>query len=101
MCEQVLGIEPASEDEKPKSHTSQAQKWALNLAAARQYHEREGHLKVLRKHVETIAVGGSDGEGQEERAIKLGAWVGNQRSRAATLTPERVRQLSQAGMRWA
>ncbi|OEJ37115.1 hypothetical protein AR457_34445 [Streptomyces agglomeratus] len=35
MCEQVLGIEPATEDEKPKLRTSQAQKWALHLAAAR------------------------------------------------------------------
>ncbi|MDX3772437.1 MULTISPECIES: helicase associated domain-containing protein [unclassified Streptomyces] len=32
--------------------------------------------------------------------IRLGAWVGNQRSRAATLTPERVEELSQVGMRW-
>ncbi|MGJ5992196.1 helicase associated domain-containing protein [Streptomyces acidiscabies] len=32
--------------------------------------------------------------------MKLGAWVGNQRSRAAMLTPERVEQLSTIGMRW-
>ncbi|MFE5091870.1 helicase associated domain-containing protein [Streptomyces sp. NPDC056638] len=31
--------------------------------------------------------------------LRLGAWVGNQRSRAATLTPERVEQLSKIGMR--
>ncbi len=59
----VLGIEPASEDEKPKPRTSQADKWAMHLAA-RQYFEREGHLQVPRKHVETI-VSGSDGEDQE------------------------------------
>ncbi|MEU7038856.1 Helicase associated domain protein [Streptomyces sp. NPDC046237] len=95
MCEQVLGIEPASEDEKPKRRT-QADKWALNYEAARQFYEREGHLQVPRKHVERIV-----GEDQEEREHKLGAWIGNQRSRAATLTPERMEQLSAIGMRWS
>ncbi|MEV4950034.1 Helicase associated domain protein [Streptomyces sp. NPDC053755] len=95
MCEQVLGIEPASEDEKPKRRT-QADKWAMNYEAAKQFYEREGHLRVPRKHVETIVVR----EDQEEREHKLGAWIGNQRSRAATLTPERMEQLSAIGMRW-
>ncbi|MFB9574328.1 helicase associated domain-containing protein [Streptomyces yanii] len=35
------------------------------------------------------------------RELRLGAWIGNQRNRAATLTPERIEQLSQIGMRWA
>ncbi|MYW32199.1 DEAD/DEAH box helicase [Streptomyces sp. SID2119] len=96
MCEQVLGIEPASEDEKPKRRT-QADKWAMNYEAARQFYEREGHLQVPRKHVERI-VGGED---QEEREHKLGAWIGNQRSRASTLTPERMELLSAIGMRWS
>ncbi|MGW3642430.1 helicase associated domain-containing protein [Streptomyces sp. NPDC005166] len=100
MCEQVLGIEPAGEDEKPRPRASQAEKWALHLTAAHQFYEREGHLRVPRKHVETIVVGGDGNEDQEAREIRLGAWVGNQRSRAATLTPERVEQLSQVGMRW-
>ncbi|MFF1667629.1 Helicase associated domain protein [Streptomyces sp. NPDC056154] len=30
MCEQVLGIEPGSEDEKPKPRRTQADKWAMN-----------------------------------------------------------------------
>ncbi|MGY3341155.1 hypothetical protein ACVW0K_007348, partial [Streptomyces filamentosus] len=97
MCEQVLGIEPASEDEKPKPRRTQADKWALNYEAAKQFYEREGHLQVPRKHVERI-VGGED---QEEREHKLGAWIGNQRSRAATLTPERIELLSAIGMRWS
>jgi hypothetical protein len=95
MCEQVLGIEPATEDEKPKPRRTQADKWAMNFAAAKQYYEREGHLRVPRKHVERIV-----GEDQEEREYRLGAWIGNQRSRAAPLTPERVEQLSAIGMRW-
>ncbi|MFI8371981.1 helicase associated domain-containing protein [Streptomyces sp. NPDC085466] len=41
------------------------------------------------------------GEDQEEREHKLGAWIGNQRSRAATLTPERMELLSAIAMRWS
>ncbi|WP_406320036.1 Helicase associated domain protein [Streptomyces sp. NBC_01637] len=106
MLEHILGITPASEDEKPKPRTSQADKWALHLTAATQYYEREGHLRVPRKHVETLTIGGpSDGDGegqkqQEQRDIKLGAWINNQRTRATTLSPERVEQLSTIGMRW-
>ncbi|MFE0686432.1 Helicase associated domain protein [Streptomyces sp. NPDC058961] len=95
MCEHILGITPAGEDEKPK-HRTQADKWALNYQAARQFHEREGHLQVPRKHIETV-----HSEGGEELQQRLGAWINNQRSRAATLTPERMEQLSAIGMRWA
>jgi hypothetical protein len=105
MCEHVLGITPAAEDEKPPPRRSQADKWALNYEAAKQFYEREGHLRVPRKHVERIAVGGdgsgSSSEGQEVRELRLGAWIGNQRSRAATLSPERMELLSAIGMRWA
>ncbi|MZE72655.1 DEAD/DEAH box helicase [Streptomyces sp. SID5789] len=96
MCEQVLGIEPASEDEKPPPRRTQADKWAMNYEAAKQFYEREGHLQVPRKHVERIVR-----EGQEEREYRLGSWIGNQRSRASTLTPERMELLSAIGMRWS
>ncbi|WP_435243585.1 Helicase associated domain protein [Streptomyces cucumeris] len=101
MCEQILGITPATEDEKPKPRRTQADKWAMHYEAARQFYEREGHLRVPRKHVERIVVGDGNGEDQEERELRLGAWIGNQRSRAATLSSERVEQLSKVGMRWA
>ncbi|MFC9280159.1 Helicase associated domain protein [Streptomyces collinus] len=105
MLEHILGIEPAAEEEKPEPRRSQADKWALNLAAATQYYQREGHLRVPRSHLETIVIGGgkdggSDGEDAEEHHLRLGAWVSNQRSRAAALAPERVEQLSTIGMRW-
>ncbi|MET9296650.1 Helicase associated domain protein [Streptomyces sp. NPDC003077] len=100
LGEHVLGIEPATEEEKPQPRRTQADKWAMNYEAARQFYEREGHLRVPRKHVETITVGGDEGEGQEVRELKLGAWIGNQRSRAATLPPERAERLSAIGMRW-
>jgi superfamily II DNA or RNA helicase len=96
LCEQVLGITPASEEEKPPPRRTQADKWAMNYEAARQFYEREGHLQVPRKWVERVV-----GEDQEVREHKLGAWIGNQRSRAATLTPERVELLSAIGMRWS
>ncbi|MGW3684488.1 helicase associated domain-containing protein [Streptomyces prasinus] len=108
MCEHILGIEPAREDEKPKPRTSQADKWAMNYQAARQFYEREGHLCVPREHIERIIIDGGygsrDGEsrgGQEAREVRFGAWVGNQRSRAATLSPDRIEQLAAIGMRWA
>ncbi|MFF0836736.1 Helicase associated domain protein [Streptomyces sp. NPDC003344] len=108
MLQHILGIEPTAETEKPAPRRSQADKWALNYEAARQFYEREGHLRVPRKHIERIAVGGGENRGRygedggqrEEREIKLGAWIGNQRSRAATLSPERVEQLAAIGMRW-
>ncbi|MFI9549779.1 Helicase associated domain protein [Streptomyces sp. NPDC052016] len=95
-CEHILGIEPATEDEKPKPRRTQADKWAMNFAAAKQFYEREGHLRVPRKHIERIV-----DKDQEQRELRLGAWVSNQRSRAATLSPERMEQLSNIGMRWA
>jgi superfamily II DNA or RNA helicase len=101
MCEHILGIQPAAEDEKPRPRRTQADKWALNYAAAKLFYEREGHLRVPRKHIERIAVGGDgSSQDQDERQIRLGAWISNQRSRAATLTPERIEQLTAIGMRW-
>jgi superfamily II DNA or RNA helicase len=96
MCEQVLGITPATEDEKPKARRTQADKWAANLAAAAQFYEREGHLIVPRKHVETVL-----SEEGWELQFRLGAWISNQRSRAASLPPERMEELSRIGMRWS
>ncbi|MFF4227396.1 Helicase associated domain protein [Streptomyces abikoensis] len=95
MLEHILGITPAAEDEKPKPRRTQADKWAANLAAATQFYEREGHLNVPRKHVETVL-----SEDGWELQFRLGAWVSNQRSRAATLSPDRIDQLSAIGMRW-
>ncbi|MFF6771949.1 helicase associated domain-containing protein [Streptomyces sp. NPDC012637] len=95
MCEQVLGITPANEEEKPPPRRTQADKWAMYYQAAKQYYQREGHLWVPRKHIERIV-----SVDQEERELRLGAWISNQRNRAATLTPDRIELLSQIGMRW-
>ncbi|WP_189908789.1 DEAD/DEAH box helicase [Streptomyces capillispiralis] len=96
MCAHILGIQPAGEEERPTPRTSQADKWAVNYAAAKQFYEREEHLRVPRKHIERIIAG----KDQEQREIRLGAWIANQRSRAATLSPKRTEQLSAINMRW-
>ncbi|MEU9015768.1 helicase associated domain-containing protein [Streptomyces sp. NPDC048479] len=70
---------------------TRAEMRAQNLAAARQYHEREGHLEVPRSHTEHFG-----GE-----TVRLGSWVSQQRVKAAKLLPERVADLSALGMRWA
>ncbi|MCX5338475.1 DEAD/DEAH box helicase [Streptomyces sp. NBC_00140] len=69
---------------------SQDDRWAANLAAARQFHAREGHLQPARKHVEIV-----DGE-----EIKLGSFLDNTRRRAAKLPAERRADLDALGMRW-
>ena len=42
MLEMMLDIGPADPDERPQATRTQADKWAANLAAARQFHAREG-----------------------------------------------------------
>ncbi|MFH8446893.1 hypothetical protein ACH4D3_37505 [Streptomyces sp. NPDC018026] len=88
MCEQVFGIGPATEDEKPKPRRTQADKWAMHTrppgssTSAKDTSDPEGARRTM------------VGEDQEDRKHKLGAWIGNQRSRAATLTPELMELLS-------
>ncbi|MFQ6198838.1 Helicase associated domain protein [Streptomyces sp. NPDC000405] len=103
MLENVLGLTPAGEDERPVKRT-QEDKWALNLRAAQQYHAREGHLKVPRKHVEHLepegGPAGTQGGAEEPVAIKLGMVLDNIRKRAGKLTAQRHTDLNALGMRW-
>ncbi|WP_316785082.1 helicase associated domain-containing protein [Streptomyces sasae] len=96
-----VGIEPAAEGEMPAAGAPRSQnaRWAASLTAARQFHAREGHLLVPRKHLETIIVGEEADSGREE-VVKLGAWLDNARRRAAKLSPQRHAELDQLGMRW-
>uniref|UniRef100_UPI002F912005 helicase associated domain-containing protein n=1 Tax=Streptomyces sp. NBC_01592 TaxID=2975889 RepID=UPI002F912005 len=107
LLENVLGIEPAEEAERPVKRT-QDDMWALNLRAAQQYHAREGHLRVPRKHVEHLA-GAAEGtagpSGHQAGAdgvvvVKLGTWLDNVRKRAGRLTEQRRADLDHLGMRW-
>ncbi|TQJ92721.1 helicase associated domain-containing protein [Streptomyces sp. SLBN-31] len=94
------GIDPAAAGETvAPGRRSQDEWWATHLAAARQFHAREGHLRVPRKHTETIRASGG-GNGGQETVVKLGAWIDNTRRRAAKLTPQRRTDLDALGMRW-
>ncbi|MEU1564089.1 helicase associated domain-containing protein [Streptomyces mirabilis] len=97
LLDSVLGMESLTPEEtaaQPARRT-QADRWATHLAAARQFHDREGHLHVGRKHVEEIA-----GEGGEVVGLRLGGWLDNTRRRADMLTPGRRAALDELGMRW-
>ncbi|MFJ5197036.1 Helicase associated domain protein [Streptomyces sp. NPDC088394] len=107
LLENVLGIEPAGEAEQPVKRT-QDDMWALNLRAAQQFHGREGHLRVPRKHVEYlegVAEGTAGPSGHQAGAdgvvvVKLGTWLDNVRKRATKLTEQRRADLDVLGMHW-
>ncbi|MFE9790314.1 helicase associated domain-containing protein [Streptomyces goshikiensis] len=93
LLEHTLGAAPAAGAELPPPRV--AHRGGLGGApapagAARRFHERERHPRVPRTHVER-------GGGRE---FKPGSWMANQRSRAASLAPERVEALTALGMRW-
>ncbi|OEV11041.1 DEAD/DEAH box helicase [Streptomyces nanshensis] len=68
-----------------------------NLAALRQFHGREGHGKVPRKHRETILVDDGTGHAVEQR-VALGVWRSNMRTRRHTLPAELEQHLAQLGL---
>jgi hypothetical protein len=61
------------------------------MTAARQFHAREGHLRVPRQHREDV-----DGE-----LVGLGSFISNARRRAAKLSVERRAELAALGLEWA
>ncbi|WP_449352095.1 Helicase associated domain protein, partial [Streptomyces shaanxiensis] len=95
---ETIGVGPAGEDEVVVPvRRSQDDRWATNLAAARQFHAREGHLRPARKHVETVTAGG----GGQEVAVRLGAWLDNARRRVGAMSAERRAELAALGLEWA
>ncbi|MER5370868.1 helicase associated domain-containing protein [Streptomyces sp. NPDC002722] len=102
ILENTLTITPAEDNERPVKRT-QDDMWALNLAAARQFHAREGHLRVPRKHTEHLEAGALPGRQNgtdEPMVVKLGTWLDNTRKRAAKLPEQRRADLDALGMRW-
>lgn len=98
LLDSVLGLRPLTPAEaaaRPVRRT-QTDRWATHLAAARQFHAREGHLRVPRKFVEELA----GEEGESGVPVRLGGWLDNTRRRADKLTPERLAALDELGMRW-
>jgi hypothetical protein len=90
MLENMLHLSPAAPDERPPAPRTQADKWAANVRAARQFHAREGSLQVPRKHIEEV-----DG-----MPYKLGMFIDNARRRADKLSSERRAELDALEMRW-
>ncbi|MGW2240279.1 Helicase associated domain protein [Streptomyces sp. NPDC001759] len=95
-----VGVDPDEDVPARPVVRSQADRWETNLAAARQYRNREGHLHVPRKHIETISARDGAGEEDGQTVVRLGAWIDNTRRRATKLSPERRADLSELGMRW-
>ncbi|WP_331728800.1 Helicase associated domain protein (plasmid) [Streptomyces sp. NBC_00028] len=86
-----LSIDPdTTEQEVRPVRRSQDELWERNMAAARQFHAREGHLRVGRQHREDV-----DGE-----LVGLGSFISNARRRADKLSTERRDALTALGMRW-
>ncbi|WP_329404385.1 DEAD/DEAH box helicase [Streptomyces melanogenes] len=104
---EILGLEPAGPHEQPVTTPTRDDKWALNLTAARQYHAREGHLNVPRKHIERLkrpepghGPTGPQAGGDGPVEVKLGTFLDNTRRRAAKLPTQRRAELDALGMRW-
>ncbi|MFD4857717.1 helicase associated domain-containing protein [Streptomyces atratus] len=104
MLESGLGLEPGGKNERGervgRGHDA---KWALNLAAA-QFHAREGHLRVPRKHVEHLqaeaGTAGHQNGADGVVVVRLGTWIDNARRRGNNLTEQRRADLDVLGLRW-
>ncbi|MCY0946319.1 DEAD/DEAH box helicase [Streptomyces antarcticus] len=83
----ALGMTQAS---APVKRTRE-EMWAHSLKAAAQFRARVGNLDVPRSHSEQV-----DGE-----AVRLGAWISQQRVKADKLSAQRVEELSALDMRWS
>ncbi|WP_051856974.1 DEAD/DEAH box helicase [Streptomyces sp. NRRL S-1868] len=72
-----------------------ATRWEINLAAARQFKAREGHLRVPRAHTETVT--DTDGHTHE---IRLGVFRSNTRAhhKKQKLTPDQTREATDIGL---
>ncbi|MEV6080681.1 Helicase associated domain protein [Streptomyces sp. NPDC052069] len=103
ILEHTLGLSPVVEAERPVTRTQDAA-WAVNLAAAQQFHGREGHLRAPRKHVEHVetdgALAGRQNGADGVVTVRLGTWLDNIRKRADKLTEQRRAELDRLGMRW-
>ncbi|MGW1847425.1 helicase associated domain-containing protein [Streptomyces sp. NPDC001966] len=102
LPENTLGLRAAGDGVRLVRRTQDTM-WALNLAAARQFHAREGHLRVPRKHVEhpletEDALSGRQGGADGPVVVKLGTWLDNARKRAAKLPEQRRADLEQASL---
>ncbi len=87
MLTGVLRFKPPTVPRK----VNRAEQRKVNLAAARQFHAREGHLDVPRTHREVV-------DGTE---VGLGSWINNTRARQASQPADLQDALTALGMRWS
>ncbi|WP_435059646.1 Helicase associated domain protein [Streptomyces sp. bgisy060] len=72
---------------------AEASNWERHLTAARQYQEREGHMRIPRAHCETVV----DAAGVHH-VLKLGVWRSNTRSRRAKLPKQQYEEAASLGL---
>ncbi|MFE9341349.1 Helicase associated domain protein [Streptomyces sp. NPDC007063] len=92
----TLGITPAPAGRsRPLRWCPAGRRGVINLAAARQFKSREGHLRVPRGHTETI----TDTEGHEFH-IRLGVFRSNTRShhKKQKLNPDQAHEAHEIGL---
>jgi superfamily II DNA or RNA helicase len=97
-----LGVQPLeapspapSAERAAKGPTKAQQAFQRGLTALTQWVEREGtNRPVPRGHSEQIKVDGQD------REVRLGVWVSNQKSRRDKLTAGQLAQLAKIGIDW-
>ncbi len=63
-----------------------AEQWEEGFAALQKFYKREGHCRVPQRH--------------QEFGLKLGSWVGTQRVRKESLTPDQIKRLDNLGFSW-
>ncbi|MGI5350419.1 Helicase associated domain protein [Streptomyces sp. CA-250714] len=91
-----LGVRPAAKAERTgPAVPAGASRWEINLAAARQFKAREGHLRVPRSHTETV----TDTEGREHQ-VRLGVFRSNTRTRhtKGKLTADQAHEAATVGL---
>ncbi|MEU6019549.1 helicase associated domain-containing protein [Streptomyces sp. NPDC047515] len=91
----MLRIGPATPEERPPAPRTQADKWAVNLRAARQYYAEGSLRSVPRKAVEQLVEPDAT-----VTDVRLGTFVDNARRRADKLSQERCVELDALDMRW-
>ncbi|WP_432187871.1 Helicase associated domain protein [Streptomyces sp. Tue6028] len=87
LLETIRAQSPVQRETVVPVRRSRDHRWAADLAAARQFHAREGHLIVPVKLV-------------EGKPDKLGSFLDNTRRRAGKLSDQRRAELTELGMRW-
>ncbi|MGP3953501.1 Helicase associated domain protein [Streptomyces sp. 7N604] len=72
---------------------AEASSWERHLAAARQYRQREGHVRIPRAHRETVV-----DEAGVHHVLQLGVWRSNTRTRRRGLPRDQYEEAAAIGL---